>query len=217
MEKVAFVSYADGGYVKIQKHLLMSIHKYHPSAVIFAIHSTKDIPNCPTHKESPYAFKVYAIEYVRSLGYDIVIWLDSPYRMTKPIDDWIAMISKIGIYIQRDGWACGQWANDRCLNYFGVSRDEAMKISSVSAGLQGYDFRHPNAVAFFDLWKKACQAGMFVGQWKNDKKTESQDERCLGHRHDQSCAELCLYKLGIEPQDWVVGDNKFFKDWITDY
>lgn len=209
------MSYADKGYIAVQGPLLKSIHKYHPTAVIFAIHSTKDIPNCPTHEQSPYAFKVYAIEYVRSLGYDIIIWLDSPFRLIRPIDEWIKTISEVGIYIQQDGWACGQWANDRCLAYFGVSRDEAMNISSVSAGVQGYDFRHPDAQRFFAMWKASCDAGMFVGKWKNDEKTESQDPRCLGHRHDQSCVELCLYKLGIKAHDWVVGDGRYIKDWVN--
>jgi hypothetical protein len=75
-----------------------------------------------------------------------------------------------------------------------------------------FDFRHPITSQFFAMWKDCLTAGLFRGSWKNDKKTESQDERCLGHRHDQTCAELCAHKLGIELQPMVL--ENYFKVWI---
>jgi hypothetical protein len=211
--KVAFVSYADGSYIPVQKTLIKSIHHIHPSATIFAFHNPADIhPNCPTHKQSPYGFKVYAVEYARNLGYDVVIWLDSPNRLVQPIDAWVAEIEKVGVFLQQDGWKCGQWANDKCLEYFGVSRDEAMTIPNIYACILAFDFRHPITPVFFAMWKEACVAGMFAGKGKNTDKTESNDERCLGHRYDQTCAELVAYKLGLPFSRMVLGD--VFKSWI---
>lgn len=213
MNKVAFVSYADGRYIPVQKVLVKSIHKIHPEAVIFTFHDPKEIhPDCPPHSKSPYGFKVYAVEYARNLGYDIVIWLDSPNRLVKPIDDWLVEISKVGVYLQEDGWWVGQWANDKSLDYFGVTRDEAMKLYNVYACILAFDFRHPITPVFFALWKTACEKGMFYGLGKNTDKTESQDERCLGHRYDQTCAELIAHKIGLPLSEMVLGN--YFLSWI---
>jgi hypothetical protein len=211
--KVAFVTYADGHYIPVQATLVKSIHKHHPDATIFSFHELKTIGS-PSHQERPYAFKVYAVEYARKLGYDVVIWLDSPFRLIKPIDEWIKEIEKVGVYLQRDGWWCGQWANDNSLKYFGVSRDEAMTIPNIYACILAFDFRHPITPVFFERWKTACDDGAFCGKGKNTEKTESQDERCLGHRHDQTCAELIAHQLNLPLSELVLGEDRLFLSWI---
>lgn len=211
MVKIAFVSYADGSYVPVQAVLVRSIRKIHPDIPVFAFNS-RTLIGGPPHKEAPYGFKVYAVQYVRSLGYDIIIWLDSPNRLVMPIDTWIPEIEKVGVYIQKDGWMCGEWANDKTLAEFEVTRDESMTISNCYACIYAFDFRHPMTQPFFDRWKKACDDGFFYGLGKNDKKTESEDPRCLGHRYDQTCAELIAYKMGIPLSPLVLGT--YFKSWI---
>ena len=215
MNRVAFVMYADRHYIKIQEPLIRSIRKLYPTATVFAFRSFADIhPHCPPHSKDPYAFKLYAIEHARFRGYDIVIWLDSPNRLVKPIDDWLPKISEVGVYLQRDGWLCGQWANDNCLKYFGVTRDEAMQIPNIYASIMAFDFRTQVASKFLERWKAACDAGAFRGNAKNDTGTESNDTRCLGHRHDQTCAELVAYQMGIEIQPSVLGENLYFLSWV---
>ena len=215
MNNVAFVTYADGSYIPVQKTLVKSIRKIYPDATIFIFNHPKDIHHCcPSHQEAPYGFKVYGIEYAKSKGYDIVIWLDSPNRLIRKIDNWITEIEKIGVYLQGDGWWCGQWANDKSLQYFGVSRDEAMMIQNIYACILAFDFRHPITSIFFERWKKACMDGMFYGNGKNDKKTESQDPRCLGHRYDQTCAELIAYQMKLPLSDMVLGEDRYFLSWI---
>jgi hypothetical protein len=118
----------------------------------------------------------------------------------------------VGVYLQADGWKCGQWANDKCLQYFGVTREESMTIQNCYACILAFDFRHPITPVFFNYWKAACQAGMFYGKGKNTLKTESEDARCLGHRYDQTCAELIAHKLGIPLSPMVLDD--YFKSWI---
>lgn len=214
--KVAFVSYADGYYIEVQRPLITSILKYKADDMaVFKFHNIADIhPDCPPHKVAPYGFKVYAVEYVRNLGYDIIIWLDSPNRLKKPVEDWCEEIAKVGVYLQQDGWKCGQWANDKCLEYFGITRDEAMEIPNIYACILAFDFRHPITDVFFRQWKQACLDGMFYGKANNKEKTESQDERCLGHRYDQTCAELIAHKLGIPLSPLVLGEGRHFSSWI---
>ena len=212
MVKIAFVNFANGWYLKLQEQLEISIRRKCPYADIFLFNSFDQIKS-PTHFESPYAFKIYTIEHVKNLGYDIVIWLDSCHRLVKDPVEFIKAIESSGIYLQKDGWACGQWANDKALEWFNVTRDEAMKISSIYACILGFDFRSEIAHKFISEWKQAQQAGLFLGKWKNNENTESKDKRCLGHRHDQTCAELIAHKLNIKLMPLVVED--IFKSWVS--
>jgi hypothetical protein len=211
MVKIAFVNFANGGYVKLQQSLKNSISANCLSADIFLFTKFEEIGS-PEHSKSPYAFKIYAIEHVRNLGYDIVIWLDSCQRLVQDPSKFISDIDQIGIYLQQDGWTCGQWANDKTLEWFGVTRDDAMNISAIYACIIGFDFRKDISHTFIREWKKAHEAGLFVGKWNNKKKTESLDDRCLGHRHDQSCAELIAHKLSIPLMPFVT--DSIFKGWI---
>ena len=149
----------------------------------------------PRHHDNPYAFKIYAIEQALKAHYTDILWLDSScYAIAdpKPIFDIIA--SK-GYFMEDSGHVAGKWANDRCLQYFGLTRDEAMEIPMYSAGFTGLNFNNLKAAQFFEQWKQAMLNGVFKGGWTNKDKTESQDERCEGHRHDMVCASIIAHKL----------------------
>lgn len=203
---IAFVTFSNGRYLGYEQKLQSTIRLHCPDADVFVFHDFAEI-NSPPHYKSPYSFKVHAIETVRNRGYKVIFWCDSVVRLRKPIDPLLPMIRQLGAYLPCDGWKVGTWANDRALEYFGVTRDEAMNIDSVYACVMAFDFNNPMAHEFFTRWKQASNDGIFIGAWKNDLKTESQDERCRGHRHDQTCAELVSYKLGIPRGTPLLGDK----------
>jgi hypothetical protein len=193
---MAIVSFATGSYIEQQELLIDSVYRHSPTVPIFPFRTFEAIRS-PEHKESPYAFKVHAIETVRDLGYPVVVWCDSVLRLTKPIQGLLPDIHSVGVYLQEDGWNVAQWANDRALNYFGVSRDTAETIPAVYACFMAYDFTVDVTQEFFRRWKRAAIDGIFKGGWKNIDGSESRDSRCRGHRHDQTCAELISYQLNI--------------------
>lgn len=216
MVKIAFVNFANGSYQHTQQGLIESLRK-HTNYDILNFTSYEQL-ECKPHSDSPYGFKVYAIEIAKNLGYDIVIWCDSPMRLLRPIDEWIPLITKHGVYLQRDGWFCGQWANDRTLAYFNKSRDDAMNIPNIYACVMGFDFRTDIARKFLDEFIICEKLSLFKGLHHNRNHTESNDVRCLGHRHDQSCAELIADKLNIHPNPFVFSydtnnKNRFFTAW----
>jgi hypothetical protein len=207
---VCFVNFSNGGYLSGQQDLVSSIKKYSQYDIL-TFRKFEEIGS-PTHTDSPYEFKLYSIKKAKELGYDIVIWVDASMRLIRPIDSLILKVKEHGIYIQQDGWVVGQWANDKALEYFGVSRDEAMKMLNTSAGIMILDFTSEISSIFLDELFKCASAGLFRGQWNNKNKTESQDERCLGHRHDQSCVELVANKLGIQKQPMLWSTNPLYVD-----
>jgi hypothetical protein len=203
---VAFVTFSNGKYLGFEKDFERSVLNIYPNASVFCFHDFSEIQS-PHHSVSPYAFKVYCIEKVRQLGFSVIVWSDCINRLEKSIDSIFQETSQKGIYLQGDVHASGLFANDKCLSYFGITRDDAMKIEAIYACIMIFDFRNPVTSIFFDRWKKACQDGIFIGNWNNNLLTESQDPRCRGHRHDQSCTELISYQLGIPRSKALLGDK----------
>lgn len=216
---VAVVCFASGSYSQLIPRFRKAFEKHSPTVPLFIFTDESEIQS-PLHRENPYAFKVYAIETVRRAGYRFVLWCDSVLQLTRPIEDLLPEVVQAGVYLAQDGWATGTWANDRALQYFGVTRDEAMNISSIWACFMGFDFSNPVSHDFFARWKKACNDGIFHGRWINHEQSESQDPRCRGHRHDQSCAELIAYQMKLPLSRHVVSpqpdyDHRFFtgREW----
>jgi hypothetical protein len=217
--ELAVVCFASGKYTPLIPRFRAAFRRHSPKVELFIFQDESEI-GAPRHQDNPYAFKVYAIDKVRQAGYRIVLWCDSVLQLTRPIEELLPEIVQTGVYLARDGWLTGQFANDRALAYFGVTRDEAMKISSIWACFMGFDFANPVTHDFFARWKKACDDGIFRGAWHNHYKTESQDERCKGHRHDQSCAELVAHQMNLPLSRHVVApqpeyDHRFFtgREW----
>jgi hypothetical protein len=152
----------------------------------------------PLHAENPYAFKIYAIEKALEIGYTKILWLDSSCFAIRNMQPVFEAIENDGFIFQDSGHWLGQWTNDRTLEYFGISRDEAMGIRMIgNAGFLGFDFENPNAAMFFANWKLAMMEGFFKGAWTNTDRSESEDDRCRGHRHDMSCSSAMVYKMGL--------------------
>ena len=216
---VAVVCVASGVYSQFLPRFRRAFEKHSLGAALFLFDDFAEI-GAPSQKENPYAFKLYAIEKVRRAGYRFVLWCDSILQLTRPIEELIPEVAVTGVYLAKDGWKTGQFANDRALEYFGVSRDDAMNIPAIWACFMGFDFTNPITHEFFGRWKNACDAGIFKGSAWNDSQSESKDPRCKGHRHDQSCAELIANQMGLPLSRPVLShipeyDHRFFtgREW----
>ena len=149
-----------------------------------------------THIEVPYQFKVYAIKKAVDLGYDIILYCDASLFAIKNVMPVINYIISKGHLMEYCGFSAGQWSTDNCLNYFGLTRDEAMNIPLHSAGFTGLNMQNKVTTQFFNEWFKcASEEITFKGDWNNNQKQCSADERCLGHRHDQTTASIIAHQL----------------------
>lgn len=156
---------------------------------------------CDPHSENPYSFKIYAIEKALEAGFRNVLWLDSSCFAIANLSPVFDHIEEHGYIMQDAGHFVGTWSSDKLLDYFNMTRDEAMEIRCYgNAGFLGLNFEDETAQLFFKEWKLAMLKGMFKGKWDNKEKTESQDERCLGSRHDLSVGSILRHRLGMELQ-----------------
>lgn len=195
-KKAVVVCFASGRFAHNAVPFRNAIYKQSPNMDVI-IYSDESQIGAPRHQVNPYAFKLYAIEAAHKEGYEIVLWCDSILRLTRPIETILPEVERVGVYLAEDGWKIGMFANDKALDYFGLTRDQAMEIPAVWACFMGFDFKNPVTHEFMRRWKKASHDGIFAGCYHNNDKTESQDPRCKGHRHDQTCAELISHQMGI--------------------
>jgi hypothetical protein len=145
--------------------------------------------NSPTHQQSPYEFKIWAIE--AAWQYDnIVLWMDSSMWLVGDMSKIENLILRDGYFMSEAGAWVGDWTNQYTRNYFNLTQEEAKVpggLTMFSAGLLGLDRNNPLAMEFFVQWKASALAGCFKGDWSN-------------HRHDMSAASIIAQRLGMRYQ-----------------
>jgi hypothetical protein len=164
----------------------------------------------PLHADNPYAFKVFALEAAIKAGYESILWLDSSAYAVGDVSPIFRLIEQDGYFFHPDGNMLGVWSNDRLLEYYGLTRDEAMAIPMVKGGMWGINAQHRVG---YEL-RKACDAGIFRGAWNNNTNSESSDERCRGARHEMSALSAIVYQLGltIQPGESLIETGGVFDD-----
>lgn len=147
-------------------------------------------------KSNIYNLKAAALSYVINAGYKQILWADSSMWAIKnpqPIFDYL---TKEGFYAESNGANAAQECSDKCLQYFGINRDQAEKIPMCSSGLIGFDLTNENGYNFAIDWIDSCKNGVWSGSRTHDN--QSSDPRFLYHRQDQSAASLIISKLGLK-------------------
>lgn len=157
-------------------------------------------PSSPTHDDAPYAFKAYALEEARHLGFDQALWMDASCWLIRPLDTVWGRIDENGWWLEPDGHVVGEWISDQALGLLALTRDEAMGMPLVEGKLIGLSFLNPVANRFLDEWLSIADAGGFNGPWTNDQHEASPDPRCRGHRHDIACGSPIAHRLGMRLQ-----------------
>lgn len=171
---------------------------------------------CPSHRKTPYAFKLYALKEAMNRGHDTVLWVDASFWAIRNLDGLEEMIRDKGFLVQNSGYAVGQWTSDDCLKRMSLSREDAFKIYMFSGGFMGVDIRVNSDREFFKTFFSYAQQGYcFRGAWKNVNREVSSDSKVLGHRHDMSVGSILLHchKRSISP------NNTFFNyyNWWKKY
>jgi len=174
-------------------------------------------PDCPTHQDNPYAFKVAAFREAFRRGYNIVMWLDCSFWCIKnpmPIFDIIVDKGNFGF---RSGYNCAQTCPDNLLQEIGITRDDAEQIPETATGIVGINITNPDGKNVFDNWADLCDRGFFKNS-RHHNPLESADQRFLHGRQDQSAYSMALYKAGVSYRydDFVAYYNNGKPGYIED-
>jgi hypothetical protein len=156
-------------------------------------------PNNDFDKSCPYNIKASAFMEAIKLGYTHILWVDcSGWAIKDPIK-LLDIVNEDGYYFWRSGTNSAQTCSDNCLNYFGISRDEAEAFEDCSSGIMGVNLFNPKAKEFIEKWIESARAGVFNGSRLHDN--QSKDKRFLFHRQDQSAASVIINKMKLKLHD----------------
>jgi hypothetical protein len=208
--KQCIVSFADGtgSYRKKLQRLEQSM-KGNFSGDLLLFTDYKEIGS-PRHDEIPYAFKPYAIQKAIDLGYEQILWCDSPIYAKQNIQPVFDHIEEHGyVFFDNIGYSLGDYTNDKTLNHFNITREDSWKIKMIMACCMGFGVVHPMDKIVREAFSKYIRAvrELYPGEWDNDDLTESNDRRVKGHRHDQSVMSAIIWNLNLKI---LKGQDTFF-------
>src|ERR1044071_7552817 len=108
MSRSVVISLANerGNYWKSLARLEASLKQYWKGD--YVLFRSEEEVSAPKHLDNPYAFKVYAFDRARELGYENVLWVDSSVYAVKDIKPvmWERYL------MQYAGHYAGNWCND---------------------------------------------------------------------------------------------------------
>lgn len=194
----AIVSFGTGGwYPKGLARLKASCEPYG----YLSCYDNHSYPvGCPTHQACPYAFKPYTMLAAHQHnGHDAILWADASAWLRHDPYPIYEQIKRDGYILFYNGWSNAQWCNDKQLDAFGYTRDQAEKQHHIVGGLLGIDFDSAMGREIFNVWMGSVH--LFPGKWTNEAMTESLDPRCLGSRHDQAVMSLIAAKMELKITD----------------
>lgn len=191
MDRIAFVSVATthanygDAYLKQQDRMKKSIEKQYHDAKIFIWRNALP-PGARPFLDSLYGFKPHAIAAARQQGFKKVVWLDTAMILNDKIPDY-----KYPVVAVKDPSRTP--ASNKCLQHFGITRDDLQDIDFVGGSFFYFDFSHYSAEAVLNDWLNAEISDVFGSQY------EESFTGLQGHRHDETCMAIILHQLGLKP------------------
>lgn len=174
------VNFATKEYARAQQRLKNSLQGHH-----YLMFDDYAQIGSPTHAESPYEFKIHAME--KAFNEDpIVLWADSSMYRVGDLSTIEGIIKRDGYFMEECGHYVKDWCKPETRNWFELKPEED-KFIMFSAGLLGLDFNHPDAQLWFAAWIVAAKKGHFRGDWSN-------------HRHDMTCGSIIAQRMGFKYQ-----------------
>lgn len=183
-------------------------------------------PGSPAHSELHYGFKIYAIRDALAQGFTSILWLDvscfavaSLEPLWKEIETeghWLGGEPELDHstgFVTNEAAAqtmdrLGCWSSDKALEAFGLSRDDAMRVTLLTGTCIGLDFTHARSRAFFEKLSSFAVPGHYNGTHSSgllgdptqptEGKMMSTDPRCQGHRSDEVYMTLIARELKMK-------------------
>jgi len=195
--------------IRGQQRLKMSLDRHYGGERL--LYQSETSVDARIHQDSPYGFKPHAFKLAFNQGYKYVLWVDASVWAVRNLFTVFFKVYEDGYLMQEAGHMAGSWSNDKCLEYFAITRDEAMKMPMYgNCGLLGLSADDEQSMTFLDHWIKAEQENIFRGSW-ND------------HRHDMVCGSIIANMLEMQYNvrgnemlvyagpETEVGEDVFFK------
>ncbi len=160
------------------------------------IHAGEEPKGNITHDDIPYYMKIATFEEAIELGYTHILWLDSSFWAVKNPMPMFDIINEQGYYFFSTGYNLAQSSNDNALRFANRTRDEAALQTEWASGCVGINLNNDNGRNLYNKWKYYMDNGVSRGSRLHDN--QSQDERFLFHRNDQTALNLAIWDLELK-------------------
>ncbi len=198
--EIAFCSVAFGdAYLAQMERLRESIDKYMPSAQKF-FWSGDMPPGARGMYDSMYGFKPHAIEVARKAGYKYIFWLDPAMIMVSSDVNpfYIHRSEEYPVIAVEDVTHLADVCSQNAVQHFGIVRSWLCGKTLVGGSLLFFNFNKTIAYDVFLDWMEAEQKTIFGTQYQE----AGENGGLQGHRADETCLALCLYKHGLKPMPY---------------
>lgn len=174
--------------------------------------------NCPTHQESPFAFKFFCIKEVLNKGFKKILWLDTSVIIKTNLGEVFDIIENLGYFFIYNH-DLGSFCHDKALSTLGITREESFNLSCLQGTNFGLNFNMQSAQRFLDeIINFALDGVTFPGPHNNLNHKASKDHRVKGHRHDQTAMSVVALRNNMMnwqtrgETPWFVHDRSFVKN-----
>lgn len=208
MNKACVINFGKSAwYPRGQERLIESLQTVGFEGDVLTFHDESQI-GAPTHQQSPYAFKPFALKCAVERGYELVLWTDCSVWAIKPIEPMFEHLEKHG-HLFFYNCNTGNWSSDASLSSFGLTREQAFEIPMLMGICMGWNMTKPVCQDFLKRWLvKATDGVTFPGSWTNKNREVSADSRVYGHRHDQTAASIIAHSLEMP---LIVAHESYFQ------
>lgn len=220
MKDVVFTTYSFGElYCYQQDRLRESILKIYPDANLRfwkdESGSSEGQPGRPTgartFHDSMYGFKVHCVKNCLMEGFSKIIFLDAAIILEGKIDNILENAAEYGVLVCEERTELNGVISDVCRSYAhesDIDSEDIDNINLVGGSIYVFDFNVPVTARVFDMWYELEQVGMFGNE------VDDAQGRLQGHRKDETCMALALYKHGVSalPHDMLGYHNLGTRD-----
>lgn len=190
MKSLVFVSVAFGiQYIEQQDRLKKSILDIYPDANLLFYRDCLP-PKSKPFLDSLYGFKVHAIKEAMFKGFTEIIWLDPAMILCREIGDTFKGMTACAV---KDDHKLSQFISDKYLDVCDETRESLNEKDVRLVGGSLYYFNIEKALPLI----LSLTADEYLGYFGSQK--EEASEQLQGHRADESCMAMRLYKNGIQP------------------
>ena len=178
-------------------------------------------PDSPTHIESNYGFKVFAIrEALKTHSH--VLYLDSTLELLRSPQPIFDHIIEDGYFLVPEQRLIKDWTSDEVLEWANVRRSDLQDETIVAGSCIGLSIEHEQGLALYDAWEDCVERGLNKVLWRGDKPTEhsrtisehgdhiSTQDDIKGNIGDEGCLGLVARHHGMTIRE--MGDYYSFGD-----
>jgi len=179
----------------------------------------KEYPKyCPTHQESPFAFKFYCIQECYKKEFTSILWLDSSVIIKNDLSEVFNYIDTQGYFFIKNWHSCGMYCHDKALITLGITREDSFNIPSIQGTNFGLNLSFEKSRMFLNILLGLSTDGItFPGPCDNENFHASKNLGVKGHRHEQTAMSIIALKLGMnnwwvqEEHKWFIHDRQYVK------